>query len=128
MGEIKDVNVRRDGDVRVITLDGATWRIRITLTPEGVRLIDADTGTVLWKQDLASLDIRYREGKYYPEKKERDRAPHRLRDRVDSSSPAALAVTTTPRGGLFFVTRRTLSTGWGRQFLPTCFNNVGRLL
>lgn len=69
----KDVSVRRDGDVRVITLDGATWRIHTTLTPEGVRLIDADTGTVLWKQDLASLDIRYREGKYYPEKKERDR-------------------------------------------------------
>lgn len=72
-GEVKDVSVRRDGDIHVIMLDGATWRIRITLTPEGVTLTDADTGTVLWKQDLASLDIRYREGKYYPEKKERDR-------------------------------------------------------
>ena len=60
----KDVSVRRDGDVLVITLDGATWRIRTTLSPEGVTLTDADTGTVLCAQDLASIGIRYRDGTY----------------------------------------------------------------
>ena len=60
----KDVSARRDGDVRVITLDGATWRIRTTLTPEGVTLTEADTGTLLCAQDLASIGIRYRDGTY----------------------------------------------------------------
>lgn len=62
--EKKDVQVLHDGDVLVITLDGATWRIRTTLTPEGVTLTEADTGTVLCAQDLASIGIRYRDGTY----------------------------------------------------------------
>ena len=60
----KDVSARRDGDVRVITLDGATWRIRTTLAPEGVTLTDADTGAVLCAQDLASIGIHYQDGTY----------------------------------------------------------------
>jgi hypothetical protein len=59
----EDVQVHHDGDVLVITVDRAARCIRMTLTPEGIALTDAATGTVLWEQDLASIGMRYRGGK-----------------------------------------------------------------
>jgi hypothetical protein len=70
--ETVDVDIRCEGDVRMVTIDGATWRIRVSLRPDTVRLEDADTGELYFEQSPGDLGITYRGGRYSPKKRFRE--------------------------------------------------------
>jgi hypothetical protein len=67
-----DVDMTCEGDVRVVAIDGATWRIRVSLCPDTVRLEDADTGELYFEQSPEDLGIRFRGGQYSPRKRFRE--------------------------------------------------------